>query len=97
MGKMQPVWIDVICIDQQSVSKRNHQVRVMGSIYRRAISVIAWLGPIDSDMQSLCNICTIVRAAAGQDLKQSATQDLVQATLYLAGIMKQLQNHLPSF
>lgn len=44
MGKMSPIWVDAICIDQQSVSERNHQVGMMGSIYRSAISVfcLAW-------------------------------------------------------
>lgn len=52
MNKMSPIWVDAICIDQQSVSERNHQVGLMGSIYRSAISVFAWLGPINRDMQT---------------------------------------------
>jgi hypothetical protein len=38
------LWIDSICIDQFSVSERNHQVAMMGKIYRKAHQVIAWLG-----------------------------------------------------
>lgn len=38
------LWIDALCIDQNSVKERNHQVGIMGQIYRRAAMVIAWLG-----------------------------------------------------
>ncbi|PVH81632.1 HET-domain-containing protein, partial [Cadophora sp. DSE1049] len=39
-----PIWIDALCIDQQNVSERGHQVDMMGVIYRGAQHVIAWLG-----------------------------------------------------
>lgn len=39
-----PLWIDAICIDQEAVLERNHQVRHMGEIFSRAVQVIAWLG-----------------------------------------------------
>ncbi|KAF2033685.1 HET-domain-containing protein, partial [Setomelanomma holmii] len=38
------LWIDALCIDQGNVLERNHQVQQMGTIYRNAQSVIAWLG-----------------------------------------------------
>lgn len=38
------LWIDQICIAQANVSERNHQVMMMGQIFQRAASVIAWLG-----------------------------------------------------
>ncbi|KAH7091925.1 heterokaryon incompatibility protein-domain-containing protein, partial [Paraphoma chrysanthemicola] len=37
-------WIDAMCIDQNSVAERNHQVAQVGSIYSNAREVIAWLG-----------------------------------------------------
>lgn len=39
------LWIDQICIDQSSVSEKNHQVGKMASIYQNAERVIVWLGP----------------------------------------------------
>lgn len=39
-----PFWIDAICIDQEAILERNHQVRHMGEIFSRAVQVIAWLG-----------------------------------------------------
>jgi hypothetical protein len=38
------LWIDQICIDQSTVGERNHQVRLMAQIYRKASSVLVWLG-----------------------------------------------------
>ncbi|KAK0657950.1 heterokaryon incompatibility protein-domain-containing protein [Cercophora newfieldiana] len=39
------IWIDAVCIDQQSVSEKNTQVPMMGDIYHRAQRTIIWLGP----------------------------------------------------
>jgi Heterokaryon incompatibility protein (HET) len=38
------LWIDAVCIDQQSVKERNVQVRLMDEIYRKADQVVVWLG-----------------------------------------------------
>lgn len=37
------LWIDAVCIDQDNVLERNHQVGLMGEIYSRANYVIAYL------------------------------------------------------
>jgi hypothetical protein len=47
------VWADAICIDQQNVSERNHQVGLMGNIYSYAKSVIAWIRVAYSPKDSL--------------------------------------------
>ena len=39
------LWVDQICIDQSSNKERNHQVAMMGDIYRRATETYMWLGP----------------------------------------------------
>jgi hypothetical protein len=38
------LWIDAICINQDDIDERGHQVHVMGEIYQRARTVIIWLG-----------------------------------------------------
>jgi hypothetical protein len=38
------LWIDALCIDQENVVERNHQVTWMGEIYKRAARVVIWLG-----------------------------------------------------
>jgi hypothetical protein len=38
------IWVDALCINQDSPQERNHQVRLMGDIYRCAKQVFVWLG-----------------------------------------------------
>ena len=38
------VWADAICINQEDLSERAHQVTLMGRIYTQAERVIVWLG-----------------------------------------------------
>ncbi|KAK4031975.1 heterokaryon incompatibility protein-domain-containing protein [Parachaetomium inaequale] len=38
------IWVDAICIDQNKVPERNHQVSIMGDIYRNAARTLVWLG-----------------------------------------------------
>ncbi|KAF2679719.1 HET-domain-containing protein [Lentithecium fluviatile CBS 122367] len=48
-----PLWIDALCIDQENVEERNHQVQQMGQIYARATQVISWLGKTEEDQKFL--------------------------------------------
>ena len=43
--KFRILWIDAICVDQQNIEERGHQVSRMADIYRVANPVIVWLGP----------------------------------------------------
>ncbi|KAJ4994037.1 heterokaryon incompatibility [Stagonosporopsis vannaccii] len=40
----QSFWIDALCVYQQSISEKNHQVQQMGLIFQHAEKVVAWLG-----------------------------------------------------
>jgi hypothetical protein len=46
------LWIDKICINQDNLGERSAQVQIMGSIYSQAIRTLIWLGP-DSDSCSM--------------------------------------------
>jgi len=41
---LRPLWIDAVCIDQNNIAERNHQVAQMGAIYAAAAHVMIWLG-----------------------------------------------------
>ncbi|OTB01922.1 hypothetical protein M426DRAFT_25235 [Hypoxylon sp. CI-4A] len=43
-GEIRWLWIDAICINQKDIPEKNHQVAMMGDIYRDASSVLSWLG-----------------------------------------------------
>jgi hypothetical protein len=47
------LWIDAICIDQTSIPERNHQVALMGEIYRKATRVVVWLGEGDNESDAV--------------------------------------------
>ncbi|PMD16852.1 HET-domain-containing protein, partial [Hyaloscypha hepaticicola] len=38
------LWVDAVCINQQDKTERSQQLLWMGSIYRRAKQVVAWIG-----------------------------------------------------
>ena len=39
------LWIDAICVNQQDLKERGHQVKRMADLYRLAERVVVWLGP----------------------------------------------------
>lgn len=43
------LWIDAICINQEDLAEKNHQVEMMKEIYTGAELVIAWLGNASND------------------------------------------------
>jgi hypothetical protein len=51
-GQFRVYWIDAICINQDSVLERNHQVQMMRQIYSNAESVSVWLGEADRELTS---------------------------------------------
>ncbi|KAF4958054.1 hypothetical protein FGADI_2684 [Fusarium gaditjirri] len=46
------LWVDALCINQQDTTERNHQVGMMGDIFRRAERVLVWLGRPSSGWDS---------------------------------------------
>jgi glycyl-tRNA synthetase beta subunit len=38
------LWVDAVCINQNDIQERNHQVGLMGDIYRNAAHVIICCG-----------------------------------------------------
>jgi hypothetical protein len=46
------LWIDSICINQDSVEERGHQVQLMGRIYTNAKEVFVWLGHESTSIHS---------------------------------------------
>jgi hypothetical protein len=47
------LWVDAICIDQESNQEKNHQVAMMGRIYAKATHVFASVGPHTEDSEFL--------------------------------------------
>ncbi|RYP44958.1 hypothetical protein DL768_008620 [Monosporascus sp. mg162] len=47
------LWIDAICIDQNNIRERGHQVGCMGRIYSHAHQVLIWLGRVKYELSHL--------------------------------------------
>ena len=43
------IWVDALCINQADVFERNQRVNMMGRIYKRAESIVVWLGDEGED------------------------------------------------
>jgi len=50
-GRLAYLWIDALCIDQENVTERSHQVNLMGTIYKSAKRVLVWLGPMEPERE----------------------------------------------
>lgn len=49
-----PIWIDAICINQQDLEERTHQVQLMRDIYQSTAEVVVYLGePLTLDNKTL--------------------------------------------
>ena len=67
------LWIDSICINQSDIQERNQQVQLMGQIYRRASTVLIWLGE-DVDNAKTDQACSCMNSlkSARPKLKEIA-------------------------
>ncbi|RDW66342.1 hypothetical protein BP6252_09977 [Coleophoma cylindrospora] len=81
-GKDRLLWIDALCINQINLLERNHQVKIMGSIYSTAQQVLVWLGRPSVDtsedtlvLRSYSEIAT-VSLKPGLDLVKEAIKHL---------------------
>ena len=52
------LWADAVCIDQENVSERNFQVRLMKQVYSSAEQVIIWLGESEDDSDLAMDLIT---------------------------------------
>ncbi|KAL8735817.1 MAG: hypothetical protein Q9166_000681 [cf. Caloplaca sp. 2 TL-2023] len=52
------IWVDSVCINQNDLSEKGQQILLMGSIFRRARKVNAWIGGDDEDTAQALNLIT---------------------------------------
>jgi hypothetical protein len=69
------LWIDALCINQNDINERNHQVSQMGRIYESAIGVLAWLG-LSDDSSSLAMKCLFEFGLRFKGLRKMNQKDL---------------------
>jgi len=47
LGEVRTLWVDALCINQEDLEERSHQVRMMRDIFWSARGVLAWTGEPD--------------------------------------------------
>jgi hypothetical protein len=69
------LWIDALCINQESLAERSQQVQFMGDIYKSATRVLAWLGPGNPSCDLVMDIMAKVqpRSPAPETFNQDST------------------------
>ena len=72
------IWIDSICINQQDVSEKSHQVARMHAIYASARQVLVCVGAHDGGSEFLVRVCGAIGSRAlGRCLDEEEIQDVV--------------------
>lgn len=64
-------WIDQICVDQQNIKERNHQVEFMGDIYHQASEAVIWLGAAE---KGSADVMDFILAVQTRNLEKSRDQ-----------------------
>lgn len=78
------VWADALCIDQKNVNERNEQVQMMTDIYRNAVSVAVWLGPLQKDDQVTQDFLTrLLCSENALDVLRVASKETLTAVAWL--------------
>ncbi|KAL5316202.1 hypothetical protein ACEPPN_015247 [Leptodophora sp. 'Broadleaf-Isolate-01'] len=57
--KPRTLWIDAICINQQSIPERNSQVLLMRTIYIRSSTTLIWIGPAFKDSDKMMDFISL--------------------------------------
>lgn len=72
------MWVDAICIDQESTEEKIQQIAIMGDIYKTAAGVRVWLGEQDDSSSLVCDyfakVSGIDDVLAIRDSEQEATK-----------------------
>jgi hypothetical protein len=87
-----PLWIDALCINQGNDDERSSQVALMGSIYRKALKVLSWLGadPITDLLRAPSKVFRVIAHEIKVSQESSNDSDYVAWT---EGYKELFDNH----
>jgi hypothetical protein len=91
------LWVDAICINQELIAERIHQVQLMGDVYKKAERVLVWLGKETEDSRLAFEILTSIPELPGIS-QHGPLSDLYNAFMvlkapYLAQLNSMAQLH----
>ncbi|RYP15780.1 hypothetical protein DL765_005506 [Monosporascus sp. GIB2] len=91
------LWVDAVCINQQDLDERRHQVTMMRDIYASAERVIIWLGEEDAETDVLDSIPLLAAQSRHQGVDAKLDQRLVDLMGRCAGFFLGLVDRRPWF
>ena len=59
------IWVDALCINQEDIDERSHQVQIMGTIFGSASEVLIWLGRKTADSEYVMMILQHLASGRG--------------------------------
>jgi hypothetical protein len=80
-GGNRTIWVDAMCIDQENTGERNHQVKLMATIYSNASQVLAYLGP--GSQSASVSLNWVMEYLEGNVNKVSSTRSYHDVTTFL--------------
>ncbi|RYP44776.1 hypothetical protein DL768_008787 [Monosporascus sp. mg162] len=79
------LWVDAVCINQQGLDERRHQVTMMRDIYASAERVIIWLGVEDDETDDETDVFDSLSLLATQSHRKGIDSDRDQHLVDLIG------------
>lgn len=90
------LWVDAICINQDDLQEKSHQVQNMRHIYQRARRTVVWLGTGDERPTLEFKLQTVEEVAEKEDQKEEATEKKKRFANSLAKLGESVKKYMES-
>jgi hypothetical protein len=80
------LWIDALCINQENIAERGHQVDMMGGIYKNAAGVLVWLGVSKRPFAAMQSLLS--QMVPGSSTRPSRLDQQVDRVSWLSDVCK---------
>ncbi|KAK6836352.1 HET-domain-containing protein [Apiospora arundinis] len=100
--RVRTLWADAVCIDQScdqegSIQERNHQIKLMGMVYKTASFVLVWLGPEEESTPKVFEFCELAQRLPENHQQQGDTDPTTELMLNRLDTMINNDNIMISF
>ncbi|KAJ4114728.1 hypothetical protein NW768_011282 [Fusarium equiseti] len=84
------LWVDAICINQNDNVEKSVQVPRMSDIYGKCQHVLAWLGPVEEDEESICKLSERLKDFKSPDAEDDAEDERIATFMKLGKSDKEI-------
>ena len=82
------IWVDALCINQNDIDERSHQVQIMGTIFGSASEVLIWLGR--KTAHSEYGMMILQHLASGRGFEENSPWETLPPELVRRGLQDTL-------